>query len=180
MSAPAQIADWPTVPACYGWLKLDCRGRWRLRDEVVHHLGLIAYIGANYRADPAGNWVVDNGPQKVYVTLEYTPWVWRLGVDGALAAHTGEPGGAVHAAFIDEDGVVLLQSERGIGVVDDRDLVLFIAGCRGRNGEPATEAELLALSADAGAVSWNTLPLQPLRRAEVPARFGFVAQPVAP
>ena len=26
---------WPDVPAVYGWLELDVRGRWRLRGEPV-------------------------------------------------------------------------------------------------------------------------------------------------
>lgn len=171
--------SWPTVPACYGWLSLDQRGGWRLRDEVVRHAGLVAYIGANYGPDESGNWLVRNGPQRVYVALDYTPWVWRLGVDGSLAAHTGADGGTPTAAFLDEDGVVLLQSDRGIGVLDDRDLALFLDGCRGGSGDPATESDLLAPGAGAPGVTWNALPLQAVRRQAVPARFGFVPRPVA-
>lgn len=180
LSAPA--GSWPDVPACYGWLSLDRRGRWRLREEVVGHPGLLAYLGMNYGADEAGHWLVHNGPQRVYVELEYTPWVWRLGADGSLTAHTGGDGGYPTAAYVDEDGVVLLQSVLGIGVLDDRDLASFLGACRGRSGEPATEAELLDLVAGAGAaasVVWNALPLQAVRREEVAARFGFVARPVA-
>jgi hypothetical protein len=33
----------PEVPACYGWLSLDRRGRWRLRGETVTHAGLKAF-----------------------------------------------------------------------------------------------------------------------------------------
>jgi len=181
LSAPP--GSWPTVPACYGWLSLDRRGRWRLREEVVEHLGLLAYLGTNYGADEVGHWLVRNGPQRVYVELEYTPWVWRLGAEGSLTAHTGADGGYPIAAFVDEDGVVLLQSVLGVGVLDDRDLAAFLGTCRGCSGKPATEAELLgaleAAVADAVGVFWNTLPLQPVRREGVAARFGFVPQPVA-
>lgn len=181
LSAPP--GSWPDVPACYGWLSLDRRGRWRLRGEVVGHPGLLAYLGTNYGADEVGHWLVRNGPQRVYVELEYTPWVWRLGADGSLTAHTGADGGYPIAAFVDEDGVVLLESVRGIGVLDDRDLASFLGACRGRGGEPAAEAELLDLvegaAGAAASVFWNALPLLPVRREEVAARFGFVPRPVA-
>ncbi|MEG1326098.1 MAG: DUF2946 family protein, partial [Janthinobacterium sp.] len=26
------LAKWPNVPHCYGWLGLDARGHWRMRD----------------------------------------------------------------------------------------------------------------------------------------------------
>ena len=29
------MAKWPNVPHCYGWLGLDARGRWYLRDRVI-------------------------------------------------------------------------------------------------------------------------------------------------
>jgi hypothetical protein len=32
---------WPEVPACYGWLSLDRRGYWRLKEHVISRAGLI-------------------------------------------------------------------------------------------------------------------------------------------
>ena len=29
------LAKWPNVPDCYGWLGLDARGHWYLRDDAV-------------------------------------------------------------------------------------------------------------------------------------------------
>src|ERR1041385_6180040 len=29
------MAKWPNVPHCYGWLALDARGGWRMRDEAA-------------------------------------------------------------------------------------------------------------------------------------------------
>ena len=34
------IAKWPNVPHCYGWLALDARGNWRMRDERSQALAL--------------------------------------------------------------------------------------------------------------------------------------------
>ncbi len=33
------IAKWPNVPDCYGWLGLDARGRWFMRDDAVQAQG---------------------------------------------------------------------------------------------------------------------------------------------
>ncbi|MBP6280161.1 MAG: DUF2946 family protein, partial [Rhodocyclaceae bacterium] len=34
------LAKWPDVPDVFGWLRLDKRGQWRLKDEIVRHVGL--------------------------------------------------------------------------------------------------------------------------------------------
>ena len=58
----AAMAKWPTVPHCHGWLGLDARGDWYLRDDAVQaagpfpqakgsrieHAGLRAFIARNY------------------------------------------------------------------------------------------------------------------------------------
>jgi len=82
-------ANWPQVPACYGWLSLDRRGCWRLKGQAISHAGLISFHQQHYGADDSGNWVFRNGPQMVFVALDYTPLVLRLDVDGRLTANTG-------------------------------------------------------------------------------------------
>jgi hypothetical protein len=88
----AALQKWPMVPHCYGWLALDARGDWYLRDEQaqaaapfpqlkgsrIEHAGLLAFIQRNYEADARGCWYFQNGPQRVYVELEAAPWVFRL------------------------------------------------------------------------------------------------------
>jgi hypothetical protein len=180
------LARWPNVPDCTGWLRLDARGNWRMRDEAaqarnapgtpIRHAALIGFINRNYERDEHGQWFFQNGPQRVYVELEYTPWVVRLSRDEsglpALTDHAGEPFGPV-AAYLDERGAVLFADgavPARIAVLHDHDLVLF--------------AELATLADDgaSGTLQWRddvSLPLQALRRNEVPARFGFVASPAA-
>ena len=177
--APDGAPRWPNVPACYGWLSLDRRGNWALRGERVEHAGLIRFLSQHYRCDDAGNWLVDNGPQKVFVALEYTPWVLRLDTDGSPSTHTGAPAGEVRAALLDDEGNALLDTAAGIGLVDDRDLAVFLAGCRLANGEAADENALMAVMAGAGGVWWNDLPLRSVARAEMASRFGYVPAPVA-
>ncbi len=52
------LTRWPNVPACYGWLSLDARGRWRLQDETISHPGMIAFLNANYTCEADGSWLV--------------------------------------------------------------------------------------------------------------------------
>ena len=35
----AALKKWPNVPACHGWLALDARGDWYMRDERVQAAG---------------------------------------------------------------------------------------------------------------------------------------------
>ncbi|MBK9021033.1 MAG: DUF2946 family protein [Sulfuritalea sp.] len=175
--ADAANVKWPNVPACYGWLSLDRRGNWRLKGEVVRHAGLIAFINRNYAVDDSGNWVFHNGPQKVYVALDYAPLVLRLGGDGELTAHTDMPVGHASAAFMDEEGSVLLDVAPGIGLLDDRDLPAFLVACRDANGIAASDAALLAAMQGSGGLLWRGLPLQAIRRADLPRRFNFQPDP---
>ena len=33
------LAKWPNVPDCYGWLGLDARGNWYMRDDAAQAAG---------------------------------------------------------------------------------------------------------------------------------------------
>ncbi len=169
------IARWPDVPAVYGWLGLDRRGQWRLRGERITHPGAIAFINRNYEAGEDGCWYFQNGPQRVYVDLDYTPWVYRFDVTDGFSTHTGRPAGEPAAAWLDDAGAVLLECAPGIGVVDDRDLArlaeLLLDPDR-RGCEATGPGTLLA---------WHgrELALGTIRAAGVAPRFGFVARPRA-
>lgn len=148
------IARWPDVPAVYGWLALDRRGHWLLKqgeDGVFGRIGNAAlreFIGRNYAADERGRWFFQNGPQRVYVRLAYTPLVIRD--DGAgLVDHCGRQVRA-EGFFLDDEGSILVLGPHGIGLLDDRDLARF-----------ADDADRLPRIA----------------RAEVPRRFRFVPDP---
>ena len=106
----------------WGWLSLDRRGVWRLKGETIPNRATVEFIGRNYASDRDGRWFFQNGPQRVFVDLEYTPWVYSLDGHGALFTHTGRACGAVGGAWIDEAGAMILAGGPGPGVVDDRDL----------------------------------------------------------
>ena len=174
---------WPNVPSVYGWLRLDRRGRWRIRGEPVLHAPTAAFIGRNYLADGSGRWYFQNGPQRVFVDLDACPWVLRL--DGtaasslALRTHADRPVSAPRSAWLTTEGSLLVEFESGVGIVDDRDLATVCAGARDGPGVPLDEAGWSALSAaDAHLpIGEHVLPLASLGSIPPAARFGFDPQP---
>lgn len=168
----AALRKWPNVAHCHGWLALDARGDWYMRDQRaqaagpfpqvkgsrIRHDKLLAFIQRNYAADEAGAWHFQNGPQRVYVELEAAPWVWRLQARGDAArplvqTHTGRAA-QVQSAWLDEAGRLFLQSELGFGLVHSLDML-----------------------AAADALEAGAWPLQRCAFADMPERFGYVLRP---
>lgn len=133
------MAKWPHVPDCFGWLGLDARGNWYMRDDRVQTLGpfaggnraakgslllhekLIGFIQRNYGPDDQGRWHFQNGPQRVYVELEVAPWVWRVQSDYAVQAHTGQSAVVINC-LVDEHGWLYLETNLGLGLVHTQDM----------------------------------------------------------
>jgi DUF2946 family protein len=142
------IAKWPNVPAVYGWLALDRRGNWLIKGERIGNAALREFIARNYEADARGRWFFQNGPQRVYVSLAYTPLVVHYDAD-RLFDHCGRPFGC-DTIYQDDEGSVLIAAGGNIALLDDRELARF-----------ADQAEALAR----------------ITRAEVPLRFRFIPEP---
>ncbi len=165
----AAMAKWPNVPHCYGWLGLDARGNWYMRDDrtqaqgpfpdakgsLLKHDKLIEFIHRNYAADAQGQWFFQNGPQRVYVELEATPWIWRLQPEGGVLSHTGAQA-QVQSSLLDESGRLYLVTDLGVGLVHSADM------------------NLAADAVEAG--RWTP---DEVRADTLPARFSFVAHPLA-
>ena len=117
--------SWPKVPDLYGWLYLNRRGTWFIKGEQVKHLGMIRFLKDNYRENKNGEWYIQNGPQKAFVTLEYTPFLLRLALDGTFTTHTDRKIDKLTGIILDDEGNILLGSPVGTGLLDDRDLYLF-------------------------------------------------------
>ena len=166
----AALRKWPNVPACRGWLGLDARGDWWLRDERaqaagpfpqirgsrIEHAGLREFIARNYERDAAsGGWFFQNGPQRVYVELEAAPWVWRVDAAGGLESHTGRAA-RYEAALLDEAGRLFVATDLGLGLVHTLDM--------------AAAGEAVASGA------WQ---VEEVRFASLPARYGYRLSPAA-
>lgn len=150
----AALRKWPNVPACRGWLALDARGNWFLRDEQaqaagpfprskgsrIEHDKLREFIARNYAHDGEGAWYFQNGPQRVYVELEAAPFVWRIAAhDFALTSHTGLVA-ALRSAWLDDDGRVFLDTDLGFGLVHTQDMADAARAIEGGLWQPTTLA----------------------------------------
>jgi len=122
-SVVRSMAKWPDVPDVYGWLSLDRRGNFLIRNEKIGNRALREFISRNYQADDRGRWYFQNGPQRVYVTLDYTPLVVHYDGD-ELRDHCGRPF-AARETYLDDEGSVLLAGEDTVALLDDRDLARF-------------------------------------------------------
>jgi len=181
----AAIARWPNVPAVFGWLTLTARGEWRIRGERIGNDAMRAFIGRNYACDERGRWYFQNGPQRVFVELAVTPWVYRF--DGrALATHTGVVPGKLAAAALLDDGRFVVATELGAGLIDDRDSAQFLRAVTDFAGMPLNErgVERWLEGKDEAFVAAASLALpgraqriERLGAGALPARFNFVKAP---
>lgn len=182
------MQKWPNVPNVYGWLRLDRRGHWLLktapgRFERIGNRGLIEFIGRNYEPDSDGNWYFQNGPQRVFVGLDYTPQVMRLGDDGRTwTTHSGTPAGRIHGLLLDEHDQLVLVSDAGPGVVDDRDIPALLESISEAGIPCDPEALMGRLRAMADPIQLqlmgHTMEASAINSKTLPARFRFVPEPV--
>ena len=187
------MAKWPNVPAVYGWLSLDRRGNWLIKGERIPNPLVTEFIGRNYARDARGCWFFQNGPQRVFVNLDYAPFVYRIVNSDraplAFETHNGNPVATVSSAWMDENGVLLLETDLGAGVVHDRDLEHVLPYLVDANGNALPEAALDALVEEAGlgggVPMWlkfreSNVKIEPIVSREAAGRFGFVARPEPP
>ena len=167
------MAKWPNVPDCYGWLGLDARGNWYMRDDraqacgafasgkpgakgsMLQHAKLIEFIERNYASDAEGCWFFQNGPQRVYVELEATPRVWRVNIKGGISANSGQEA-TFECCLMDEHGWPYLLTSAGFGLVHTQDV-----------GVLATAVHQLA---------W---PVEDVFLADLPQRLAYFTSPQA-
>lgn len=169
-SVARALRRYPDVPAVYGWLRLDRRGRWWLDGESVTHPRLREFIARNYACDDWGRWYFQNGPQRAYVALDEAPFTLHLPAGRALlVTHTGEQVGRLDGAWLDDRDTLLLlgQSRAGprVGCVEDQSLGRFSDGIEEHHGS-------LRLR-----YAGRLLPVGRMSSAQAPWRLGFVREP---
>ena len=179
-SVIAALAKWPDVPAVFGWLRLDRRGNWLIRGERLHQPALTGFICRNYACDEHGRYFFQNGPQRVYVSLDYTPWICRFG-QGDPLVHTGKAV-SVDELLFDDEGNLLIRWMDQVALIDDRDLPAMLACLRHCDGKPVDDSTILmaidqqetdlVLEKDS-----LRIPVISARRQDIAARFGFDPAP---
>ena len=195
------MLKWPNVPSVYGWLRLDRRGQWSIRMpsvpsapgvaeaaprfERIVNPAMIEFIGRNYTRDAEGRYFFQNGPQRVFVALEYTPWIYRLDSSGEhFVAHTGAAAGSPMEAYLDDRGGLVVVCAPGPGAVLDRDLATLTERFSDLAGHPL-DFEALIGKTGAGRIvaarlAGTEVTVGTIRANELAARFGFVERPAPP
>ena len=187
------LAKWPNVPHCYGWLGLDARGHWRMRDQQaqqqqlpgdkIAHTALLGFINRNYDHDDRGCWFFQNGPQRVYVNLEATPYIARSDPQHGFVLQTGAPLEQIEQVYWCDDGMLILRHGDIVAQVDDRDISQVLDTLH-VDGQVASDDDLLAwLELRQGCLTLlhadKHIAVQPLAYASVPLTFGFQPVPQA-
>ena len=186
------LIKWPDVPDCFGWLALDRRGQWRMRNEfaqqnklpgkTITHAALNEFISRNYACDHLGRYFFQNGPQRVFITLDATPWVARIipSKSGMQLITQCNESIEPSSALSDENGNIYIvgkvnqnqfskQDCQTVALLHDHDLDHF--------------SEIAKLREEAcsfgGSWTWQgkQLPLDPIHSVEIAARFKFIANP---
>ena len=194
------LIKWPNVPECFGWLALDRRGQWRMRDlfaqqnqlsgQVIVHRALNDFISRNYACDKAGNYFFQNGPQRVFVTLDCTPWVVKIypteqGSQFLTQCQTAfEPS----SALSDEQGNIYIVGSTNQAIKAENDSQSFIdqksqsvALLHDHDLDHFSQLAKLREEACSFGGSWDwqgkQLPLDPIQSEEIAARFKFITRP---
>jgi hypothetical protein len=189
------LKKWPNVPHCYGWLALDARGTWRMRDQPTQdqnlpgdkivHAALIGFIDRNYDCDAQGRWYFQNGPQRVYINLELTPYIARTDPEHGFVLHTGATLDRIDSVWLSESGRLLLGFCDGrrqtIAALDDRDLAQCLPALT--IGDAAVHDVQLLEWMEGGSEILvlhrlgHTIPVQRIVQADIAQRFHFVLRP---
>jgi len=187
------MAKWPNVPHCYGWLALDARGNWRMRDETAQRAdapgerltnpALVGFINRNYGHDDAGNWYFQNGPQRVYVNLAAMPFIARTDPQQGLLLQTGQALAQFERVYLSDVGALLFQAGDIVAQLDDRDVAQVLAKLQ-LDGQAASDDAVLAwLDNDDRRLTlvWDgkTFELERVASDELPQRFNFKRLPSA-
>jgi hypothetical protein len=94
-----------------------CQAAGELGDPI-QHVALKAFIERNYAADDMGRWFFQNGPQRVFVDLAYTPKVLRLQASDDVPLLLDQCGKVfeAQAIWLDDVGNVLFSNHLPIGL----------------------------------------------------------------
>ena len=187
------LAKWPNVPDCYGWLALDARGAFRMRDaaaqaahapgDVIRHPALLSFIYRNYLRNDDGAWYFQNGPQRVFVQIEQTPFIARTDPIHGFITHDGAAMTPIENIWITGEGRLILGSGERIAMIDDRDLAECLPLLR-VEGEPVDDAFLLKwLDNPKGALQFpcseSLLPVHALHDENLGTALDFNPNPAA-
>ena len=111
----------------FGWLKLDGRGSWWIKNKRIENPKLISFINSNYFSDDDGRYYFQNGNQRVFVSLAVAPYILRFSEKeiGRLISHNGLLISKICEIWLNADNRIFFNCENVVGVLDDRETFEF-------------------------------------------------------
>lgn len=185
------MEKWPNVPHCYGWLRLDARGVFRMRDQTaqknntagdpIRQANLLAFIYRNYASDASGAWFFQNGPQRVYVDLEVTPYIARTDTAASFVTHDGQALKNIHTVWLTDQGNMMFQNATQIALCDDRDMAACLPQFRLQD-RTCSDAQLLDWIQQptedlSFIIGTALLPVKFIHAAEIARHFRLIQNP---
>jgi hypothetical protein len=162
----------------------------QLAGTVIQHTTLNEFISRNYACDSLGRYFFQNGPQRVFITLDTTPWIARIipsesGIQ--LLTQCGEEIQA-QGALSDEKGNIYITGLITQSLSDQIDNTIFtrrvspsVALLHDHDLGLFSEQSIVQEDACSFRGSWlwdgRDLPIEPIRSIELSERFHFVKAP---
>ena len=162
----------------------------KLPGQVITHRTLNEFISRNYACDSLGRYFFQNGPQRVFITLDATPWIARITPSENGLKLLTQCNNTIEAsgALSDENGNVYIvgkvsqpiyqQENKGSFAKEDCQTVALL-----HDHDLDHFSQLAKLYEEAcsfgGSWEWQEkrLPLDPIHSEELAVRFHFIARP---
>jgi hypothetical protein len=162
----------------------------QLAGTVIQHIALNEFISRNYACDSLGRYFFQNGAQRVFITLDVTPWIARMipcesGIQ--LLTQCGEEI-KPQSALSDEKGNIYITGFITQTLSDQIDHTIFtrtvlpsVALLHDHDLDLFSEQSIVQEDACSFRGSWlwdgRTLPIEPIHSIELSERFHFVKAP---
>jgi hypothetical protein len=149
--------------------------------DIIRHESLLNFIYRNYDCDTRGAWYFQNGPQRVYVELEATPFIARTDPELGFVLHDRTPMHDIDQLFMTNSGQLIIQSHQKIAMLDPNDLAHCLAMLYVENHAIADEDLLKWLIAPNQSLQMKLgkqfINVEWVDSNQLQKRFGFIAHP---
>ena len=162
----------------------------KLPGQVIGHRALNEFISRNYACDSLGRYFFQNGPQRVFITLDATPWVARITPSENGLALISQCNNPIEAsgALSDETGNIYILGKLKQLTFKERNAEQFskedcqtVALLHDHDLDHFSRLAKLHEEACSFGGSWEwqgqQLPLDPIHSEELATRFKFIARP---
>ncbi len=162
----------------------------QLAGTVIQHIALNEFISRNYACDSLGRYFFQNGAQRVFITLDVTPWIVRMIPSESGTQLLTQCGGEIEpeSALSDEKGNIYITGLITQSLSDQIDNAIFtrtilpsVALLHDHDLGLFSEQSTVQEDACSFRGSWlwdgKDLPIEPIHSIELSKRFHFVKAP---